>query len=79
MPKSGSIIGAEGRRVFTPDPVLNLWICVYLLAIEDSRKTDIPYTTDPMTRRMIESAQEWLESDTGEAVYNFIMEGLANA
>lgn len=79
MPKLGSIIGAEGRRVFTSDPVLNLWICVYLLAVEDSRKTDIPYTTDPMTKRLILSAHDWLESDTGKAVYNFIMEGLANA
>lgn len=78
MPKLGSIIGAEGRRVFTSDPVLNLWICVYLLAVEDSHKTDIPYTTDQMTKRMILSAQEWLDSDTGKAVYNFILEGLAN-
>lgn len=78
MPNHGSIIGAEGRRVFTPDPILNLWICVYLLAVEDSRKTNIPYSTDPMTKRMIQLAPEWLESDAGKAVYNFILEGLAN-
>lgn len=78
MPKRDSIIGAEGRRVFTKDPVLNLWICVYMLAVEDSKITDIPFTADPLTKRMIADAPEWLKSDTGKAVYNFIMEGLTN-
>ena len=81
MPEMGRIIGAEGRHVFTPDPVLNLWISVYLLAIEDSLKADIPdipYSTDSMTRHMIKTAPDWLESDAGKAVYNYIMEGLAN-
>lgn len=79
MPKTGSIIGAEGRRVFTADPVLNLMICVYLLAIEDSQKTDIPFSTDPLTKKLIANAANWLQSDTGQAVYNFILEGLTNA
>lgn len=78
MPQKGSVIGAEGRRVFTADPVLNLWICVYMLAIEDSKITDIPFTADPLTKRMITDAPAWLKSDTGKAVYNFIMEGLTN-
>ncbi len=78
MPKKSSIIGAEGRRVFTKDPVLNLWICVYMLAIEDSKVTDIPFTVDPLTKRMIAAAPDWLKSDTGKAVYNFILEGLTN-
>jgi hypothetical protein len=78
MPKKGSVIGAEGRRVFTTDPILNLWICVYMLAVEDSKITDIPFTADPLTKRMIADAPAWLHSDTGKAVYNFIMEGLTN-
>lgn len=79
MPKTGSIIGGEGRRVFTADPVLNLMICVYLLAVEDSKKTDIPFSTDPLTKKLIANAPSWLQSDTGRAVYNFILEGLTNA
>ena len=79
MSKTGSIIGAEGRRVFTADPVLNLMICVYLLAIEDSQKTDIPFSTDPLTKKLIADATNWLQSDTGQAVYKFILEGLTNA
>lgn len=79
MPKTGSIIGAEGRRVFTADPVLNLLICVYLLAIEDSQKTDIPFSTDPLSKKLIRNASEWLQSETGQAVYKFILEGLTNA
>lgn len=78
MPKKGNVIGAEGRRVFTADPVLNLWICVYMLAVEDSKITDIPFTADPLTKRMIADASSWLKSDTGKTVYNFIMEGLTN-
>lgn len=79
MPKTGSIIGAKGRRVFTADPVLNLMICVYLLAVEDSEKTDIPFSTDPLTKKLIADAPEWLQSDIGRRVYNFILEGLTNA
>ena len=79
MPKLGSIIGAEGRRVFTPDPVLNLLICVYLLAVEDSQKTDVPFSTDPLTKKLIAGAADWLQSDTGQAVYNYILGGLTNA
>lgn len=79
MPKTGSIIGAEGRRVFTADPVLNLLICVYLLAIEDSQKTDIPFSTDPLSKKLIADARGWLQSETGQAVYKFILEGLTNA
>ena len=79
MPKSGSIVGAEGRRVFTADPVLNLLICVYLLAIEDSQKSDIPFSTDPMSKKLIANAPDWLASETGQAVYKYIKEGLTNA
>lgn len=79
MPKTGSIIGAEGRRVFTADPVLNLMICVYLLAVEDSEKTDIPFSTDPLTKKLIAGASGWLQSETGQSVYKFILEGLTNA
>lgn len=79
MPKTGSIIGAEGRRIFTADPVLNLLICVYLLAVEDSEKTDVPFCTDSLTKKLIADAPGWLQSDTGRAVYNFILEGLTNA
>ena len=79
MPKKDSIIGAEGRRVFTADPVLNLLICVYLLAVEDSQKTDIPFSTDPLSKKLIATAPEWLQSETGQAVYNYILEGLTNA
>lgn len=79
MPKIGRIIGAEGRRVFTADPVLNLMICVYLLAVEDSEKTDIPFSTDPLTKKLIANATDWLQSDTGQAVYNYILGGLTNA
>lgn len=79
MPKRGSIIGAEGRRVFTADPVLNLMICVYLLAVEDSEKTDISFSTDPLTKKLIADAANWLQSDTGQAVYNYILGGLTNA
>lgn len=79
MPKISSIIGAEGRRVFTADPVLNLMICVYLLAVEDSQKTDIPFSTDPLSKKLIADAQGWLASETGQALYNYILEGLTNA
>ena len=79
MPKSGSIVGAEGRRVFTADPVLNLMICVYLLAVEDSEKTDVPFCTDLLTKKLIADATGWLQSDTGKAVYKYILEGLTNA
>lgn len=79
MPKTGSIIGAEGRRVFTADPVLNLMICVYLLAVEDSQKKDIPFSTDPLSKKLIAAAPDWLQSDIGQAVYNYILEGLTNA
>lgn len=78
MPKTGSIIGAEGRRVFTADPVLNMMICVYLLAVEDSQKTDIPFSTDPLSKKLIADAPGWLQSDTGRAVYKYILEGLTN-
>lgn len=79
MPKNGSIIGAEGRRVFTADPVMNLMICVYLLAVEDSQKTDIPFSTDSLSKKLIANASDWLQSETGQALYNFILEGLTNA
>ena len=79
MPKTRSIIGAEGRRVFTADPVLNLMICVYLLAVEDSQKTDIPFSTDTLTKKLIADAPDWLQSDTGRTVYNYIREELTNA
>lgn len=79
MPKTGSIIGAEGRRVFTSDPALNLLICVYLLAVEDSKRTDIPFYTDPLSKKLIADAPGWLQSETGQAVYKYILEGLTNA
>lgn len=79
MPKSGRIIGAEGRHIFTANPVLNLMICVYLLAVEDSKKTDIPFSTDPLSKKLIADAPGWLQSETGHAVYKFILEGLTNA
>lgn len=79
MPLPRSIIGAEGRRVFTADPVLNLLICIYLLAVEDSKKTDIPFSTDPLSKKLIADAADWLQSDTGQAVYNYILGGLTNA
>lgn len=70
-------IGAVKRESITTNPYLNLLISIYLQAVEDMQAPPSRIYRTGGESRLVESAAEWLESDTAKAMHDFIADELA--